>query len=695
MPGEKTPPQHKQTIEVPNTRQPGSTGIYRNAAFPDKLVSKSHSKVNTLYDNWKWGLKISKDRKCIGHRTVDPKTRTLGPYVWQTYREVDRRINNFGSGLLNLAEKHGIQKTEQFPVGIWAINRPEWLISDYAASHYNLFTVALYDTLGPDTVEYVINHAEIELLVVSADHIPALLTLGPKIPNLKVIVSMDKLEGDDQVAPGLPSRFSVLSAWAAEKGIYLTDMATVEAFGSKNRKPNNPPKPDDLACIMYTSGTTGVPKGAMITHRNFVAASAGVSYSVHTSQDDIFISYLPLAHIFGRTAEVSCIKSGCCIGYFSGDVMMLVDDMQVLKPTFMISVPRLLNRIYARLVAATIEAPGVKGALARKAVADKLFNLHHGKGNLHPVWDRIIFSKVKQALGGHVNKILSGSAPLATDVLDFLRIAFCCTVYEGYGATETCAASTVTVPEEYIAGNIGAPFPHNELKLMDVPEMNYLSTDPYPRGEICIRGDNIFRGYFKDEKNTKEAIDADGWCHTGDIGVIDERGSLTIIDRKKNIFKLAQGEYVAPEKIENAYSKNTLIVQLYVHGDSLQSQLVGIVVPDPEALQVLATKLHITSPSKKATLKELCANPKLKAAILKEMDKNARDAGLKGFEYVKAITLTMDAFTIENELLTPTFKVKRPQAAAHFKPEIDAMYAELANAPADNKAFGGENTSKL
>lgn len=310
-------------------------------------------------------------------------------------------------------------------------------------------------------------------------------------------------------------------------------------------------------------------------------------------QDDVAISYLPLAHIFGRSSDLSAIKVGAAVGYFSGDINLLAEDMQTLKPTVMATVPRLLNRIYAKLVAASVDAPGVVGILAKKAVADKLANLEAGRGFTHPVWDRLLFNKMRLALGGRIRSICCGSAPISKEILSFLRIAFCCEIFEGYGSTETCATASVTHPGEYRPGHLGAPFPCCEIKLVDVPEMNYLATDPYPRGEICVRGGNVFQGYHKDPEKTKEALDEEGWCHTGDIGMIDEKGSIVVIDRKKNIFKLAQGElqgwecvrpqifgvgrplltvcmllfnlgeYIAPEKIENIYLKNTLFSQIY------------------------------------------------------------------------------------------------------------------------------------
>ncbi|RUS34404.1 hypothetical protein BC938DRAFT_480622 [Jimgerdemannia flammicorona] len=685
----------KQTIELPGTRKPGQTGIYRHPLYADKLVISSNPKITTLYENFRYGLKISKDRPFLGTRVIDPKTGKRGVYVWQTYRQVANRVTNLGSGLVHLAETVArLPKLEKFPVGIWSTNRPEWCIADTACSSYNLFTISLYDTLGPDTVEYVINHAEIPILITSADHIISLIQLSPKIPGLQIVISMDSLEDDATkwAAPNIPTKASALKAWAAEKGIYLIDITAVEELGKKNKRKHNPPKPDDLACIMYTSGTTGVPKGAMLTHENFTASASGTTFTMPFRQEDVVISYLPLAHIFGRMCDLSAIKIGAAIGYFSGDINLLVEDMQTLRPTVMISVPRLLNRIYAKIVSSSVEAPGVVGILARKAVADKLANLEAGRGFTHPIWDRLLFNKMRLALGGRVRSICCGSAPIAKEILSFLRIAFCCEIYEGYGATETCATASVTHPGEYRGGHLGSSFPCNEIKLVDVPEMNYLATDPYPRGEICIRGKNVFVGYYKDPKKTEEALDKEGWYYSGDIGMIDERGAIVIIDRKKNIFKLAQGMLQVWDslnwrvmlyflEIMHGFTWCSLnpLTHFPVHGDSLQNQLVAIIVPDPLVFVPFGQKVI----GVKRPFEELVRDDRVRKATLVEMDKTAKEGGLQGFECVKAIYIDTVPFSIENDLLTPTLKVKRPQCAGKYRIEIDALYRELMESAKD------------
>ena len=248
-------------------------------------------------------------------------------------------------------------------------------------------------------------------------------------------------------------------------------------------------------------------------------------------------------------------------------------------------------------------------------------------------------------------------------------------MFEGYGQTEATAVVTATRAGDIIPGHVGPPLPFCEVKLVDVPEMGYFSTDkPFPRGEVCSRGGHIFRGYYKDPKNTAEALDDEGWLHSGDIGQWNSNGTLTIIDRKKNIFKLAQGEYIAPEKIENVYVRSPLVAQVFVHGDSLQACLVAIVVPDLEELQkYVAAKGTVLS----ADSKEFYASSTVSKLILQDMQRVAHEARLSGFEQVRAIHVITEPFSVENGLLTPSFKLKRNEARQYFKTQIEQLYANM------------------
>ncbi|KAF8938292.1 hypothetical protein BGZ58_001220 [Dissophora ornata] len=619
----------------------------------------------------------------LGRRVYDPVTKTFGGYVWETYTEVSDRITRFGSGLIKIhQDAHGLASIAQkFPVGLWAINRPEWTIASEACSAYNLVSVGLYDTLGPEAVVYGVNHSECSIVVTSVDHVASMLNDAAEMPGLKVIVCMDNLESANP-GPGRAVAGSILRTYAQDKGVLLYDWSEVEAVGTHFGRKHTPPAPTDTYTICYTSGTTGLPKGAVLTHGNMVSVLAGTDVTTPMHSDDSVISFLPLPHVFGRLMELFIFAAGGKIGYSTGDPLLLLEDIAHLKPTIFPCVPRLLNRIYSKIYAATAGAPGLTGALARTAFSTKLANLKDGKGFTHPFWDRLIFSKVKQALGGNVRMVLTASAPISAEVLGFTRVAFCCEVVEAYGQTEGSGAATNTSVGETEAGHVGSPNPCCEIKLVDVPELNYFASDkPYPRGEVCVRGPSIIQGYLKDEAKTKEAIDEEGWMHSGDIGVVDTNGNISIIDRKKNVFKLSQGEYVAVENIEGKFlSRVPFVQQIFVHGDSHESCLVAIVIPDPETFIPFANKVLETANLRLgdlSTYRNICSDAKLRKAVLKELIKAGKEAGMKGFEIPKAVLIESEAFTVENDKMTPTFKLKRHPVVQEYRERLTALYNEV------------------
>ncbi|RUO97225.1 hypothetical protein BC936DRAFT_140812 [Jimgerdemannia flammicorona] len=349
---------NKQAIELTHTRKPGQTGIWRNAVAPEALTVFPIPDVTTLYDMFEnVSMKKHAKRPYLGHRPYDPVTDTYGRYMWQTYETIAERRTNFGSGLLHLNE-HVIKAkdVEKWTVGVIANNRPEWMIVDQACVAYNLITVPLYETLGPDTIEFVTRHAELRVIITSSDHVPNLLSIADKLKNCKVIISMDCLSSGKKPAIGTMATEQALKAWARDKNVLLIEFEEVETLGKENPRPHNPPKPSDLFTLSYTSGTTGDPKGAMISHKNMVVASCGAGIFWPLYHTDVMISYLPLAHIYGRIMDWTATLYSASIGYFRGDVLLLLEDISMLKPTIFPSVPRLLNKIYSKLKAATVSA---------------------------------------------------------------------------------------------------------------------------------------------------------------------------------------------------------------------------------------------------------------------------------------------------------------------------------------------------
>ncbi|XP_053315270.1 long-chain-fatty-acid--CoA ligase 1 isoform X1 [Spea bombifrons] len=635
-----------QSVEVQ-----GGEGARRSALLDtDEVLTYYYDDVRTIYDIFQRGARVSNNGPCLGHRKPNQ------PYEWISYQEVLDRGEYVGSALLH----RGFKPSSEQLIGIFAQNRPEWTIVELGCYTYSMVAVPLYDTLGAEAITYIINKGEISLVFCDTpEKAKVLLSNVEKgdTPVLKTIVLMEPFDSD-------------LVERGQKCGVEVISLKDIENEGKANRVAPKPPQPEDLAVICFTSGTTGNPKGAMITHKNIVSNSASfmkvTEGLVFPSTRDVLISFLPLAHMFERVVECVVICHGARIGYFQGDIRLLMDDLKALQPTIFPVVPRLLNRMFDKIFGQA-NTP-MKRWMLEFASKRKEAELRSGVIRNNSFWDKLIFHKVQASLGGKVRLMVTGAAPVSPTVLTFLRAALGCQFYEGYGQTECTAGCSLTIPGDWTAGHVGAPMPCNHLKLVDVAEMNYFAAKG--EGEVCIKGSNVFQGYLKDDEKTAEALDEHGWLHTGDIGKWLPNGTLKIIDRKKHIFKLAQGEYIAPEKIENVYVRSEAVAQVFVHGESLQAFLVGIVVPDPENVMNWAKKRRF-----EGSYEDLCKNKDFKNAVLEDFLKLGKESGLKSFEQVKDIVLYPEMFSVENGLLTPTLKAKRPELRKYFKTQIEELYA--------------------
>jgi len=636
----------------------------------------------TSYENFQLARRKFGNRPYLGQRAIKPDG-TVGDYVWTTYEEVGTRAEHIGSGLINLGlcpPRPDPELHDRGILGMYSKNRMEWVLAEQACFSQSIVTVPMYDTLGPESVAYVINQTAMTTLICSAEVIQNVIECKAECPTLKTVIQMEPVSDECR-------------AKASAVGIDVLSLAEVEANGKAQPRGTVAPSPLDIFTFCYTSGTTGDPKGALLAHGDVVTvfAASRSRQSFNMKSSDVHLSYLPLPHIFERMIQFGLVTSGAAIGFYQGETLKILEDLQALRPTFFPSVPRLLNRIHDKLRAGVEEAGGLKKTLFDRAYSAKKAGLARGSLT-HPLWDRLVFSKIKERVGlNNVRLIVTGSAPIADHVLDFLRIVFCCSVVEGYGLSETTAGGTLTYEDDLVPGTVGAPLACNEVRLQDVPDMGYLRTDQVHgkggsaiacrgRGEICLRGRNIFKGYYKMPDKTAEAIDKEGWFHTGDIGLWTPDGRLKIIDRKKNIFKLAQGEYVAPEKIENLNAQSSFVMQNFVHGESLRTQLVSVIVVDPETAAAWAKANSVQK-----DLVELCKDQRFKQAVLADLRAVATKAKLAGFEVVQAVHLEPAQWEPGGPVLTPTFKLQRNKAQEKYQAVIDAMYAELDSAPKASK----------
>jgi len=675
----------------------GHGTIHRTVPMGDDNFTLSYTKeVDSLASNFRYASKLYPNRRFLGTRTYiyntvtnkdnkqQQQTITRGPYQWLTYQQVEYRVDCLSKSFRSI----GLTKNDC--IGIMSINRQEWVIADLALAVQSMITVPLYDTLGPDAVQYIINHANCKMVIVSIQQLPQILKavkhkpVGTNnvqpitmengelnyCPSLKHIVIMDDAPHEQEYVKLNQS-----------KGLFHYSISQLEQIGktllNDTRYVDVLPSPNDLSTICYTSGTTGNPKGALLTHRSILSAASAIAQRMPTDlqeSDDCMLSYLPLAHIYERVVETCLVTRGMGIGFFQGDTLKLVEDVQALKPSMFPGVPRIWQRVYDRVTSQVAESGYLKRTLFHKALSSKLEMLRRGTMTMDTIYDKVVFSKIASLFGGKVRVISSGAAPLSAKIAEFMRIAFQTNFSEGYGLTESCAGCTTTLLTDTIYGIAGMPLGCCEVKLVDVPDMEYLTTDPNPRGEIWIRGPNIFSGYYKQADVTNEVLGNDGWFQTGDIGMWLPDGNLKIIDRKKNLFKLSQGEYIRPEHIEGIYKHCKTIGNIYVHGDSQQNYLVAIIVPDLELLkQVMASQSLANIPT---TLQQAVADARVKQIIMKEMDDVAHQEQLRGFEVVKKIVLTAEDFTVENGLLTPSFKLKRHGVQKKYQSLIDALYKE-------------------
>jgi len=624
-----------QTVEVdPESRE------RRHKDHPELWELRSDD-PQTLLEGFENGIKIAGENgDFIGIPNKD-ETNTVTSYTYRTYGQVRDDAKKFGRFL----EQAGLEPGTDI-IGIFSINNYAYDVAILGGYYRNLTNCSLYDTLGEQAVQYICQQTEMKLIIV--ENLQKLKMLfNVDCSTVKQVVLMNSKPDEE-----IPTK----------EGVSVITWAEALKAGEEGSLNEARPTPDSLATLNYTSGTTGNPKGVMLTHRALMTSGVGIKEFMLCGKpltpEDVWFSYLPLAHIFERAAHILFMTFGARWAYTGGDMTKVLAELGLVKPTIFGAVPRTLNKLYDKINAKLQEpgcVSGIKGMLLRKGMRSKRALLDQGIVTRDTFWDRKVLKLVQEQLGGRVHTIACGAAPINPEVKGFIREVTGVYFVEGYGQTENCAAGCGTMFANYCFedGAIGVPMPYTGIKLADVSEMGYHAKEG--KGEICFRGHNVMKGYYKDPEKTAEAIDSEGWLHTGDIGCWTENGQLKIIDRKKHIFKLAQGEYVAPERLEGVYTKSPMVDQMFVYGNSLQSYLVAVIV----ANEAEYAKLN-----------------KDKDALMKAINAFGKENKLKGFEMIRGCVVETEPFSVENGLLTPTQKAKRPVIQEKYKPALEALYVD-------------------
>jgi long-chain acyl-CoA synthetase len=564
-----------------------------------------------------------------------------------SYRTALRRARSVAFALRDL----GLERGDR--AAILSENRPEWALADYGCLLAGVVDVPVYATLIPSQIAYILADSEARLVFVSTpEQLDKILEIRETLDALEHVVVFDRPAGE--LPPGVLS-WTALEARgrAAAEGTSDAEFRD-EALSAK---------PHDTATILYTSGTTGDPKGVMLTHNNLASNVRAAEAGLPVDERDSTLSFLPLSHVFQRMVDYLLLGRGCTITY-ARSLDTVPEDLRTVRPTIVVSVPRLYEKVYAKVTAAS----GVKGALVRWARevggrwADaKLEGREPGAGVKvrYALARRLVFSKISEGVGGRLRYFVSGGAPLSPEINRFFFSAGI-VILEGYGLTETSPVTNVNTPKDFPAnfriGTVGKPVPGTEVRIAE-------------DGEILVRGPQVMKGYYKLPEATREAIDEEGWFHTGDIGELDEDGFLRITDRKKDIIVTAGGKNVAPQPIENRLKKNRYFDQPVLVGDR-ERFITLLLVPDFEALEAWAKENGVPF----SEVRELLSDEGVQSFLKEEMDRELSD--LARYEQPKKLVLLGEPFTIEDGSLTPTQKVKRRVVQERHRQLLDEVYAE-------------------
>jgi len=556
---------------------------------------------------------------------------------WRTARETVRKVSR---ALMAL----GVERDTK--VGILSQTRLEWVLADFGAVSCGAVTVGVYPSNLPPDCAFVLNHSEAQVVFVeNREQLDKLLSVRGEIPAVRHIVVFD--------GPGDPGHG--VASW--EEFLAKSSEVDVERFEQRAASIG----PDDLASLVYTSGTTGVPKGAMITNGNLVFASWSAGECLATRGGFVTLLFLPLAHVFARLIVYACMRLGVTVA-FAEDLQKVPENLREIQPHFIASVPRIFEKVYDRITTGVKEAGGIKEKLFNWAlgVGQQVSRLRQQNrpvpmmlGLRYSLANKLVFHKIQAALGGRLEWAVSGAAPLNQSIAEFFH-ACGITILEGLGMTENTSFSNVNQVARNKFGTVGPAGPGIEMKLAE-------------DGEVLFRGANVMKGYYRQTDATAETIDPDGWLHTGDIGEIDADGFLKITDRKKDLIITAGGKNVAPQRIERILRTSPYLSQVVAIGDK-RKFISALVTLDPEHMQKWCGDHGV----KFDNMEALASDPDVNSLILGEIESRNRE--LASFESVKKFRIVPRDFSIEEGELTPTLKIKRKVVMQRYGGLIDQMY---------------------
>ncbi|MFZ1288982.1 MAG: long-chain fatty acid--CoA ligase [Melioribacteraceae bacterium] len=587
--------------------------------------------------------------KTYGVNKTYIKHKIDGKFIDVNYQEVRDITENVASGLAALGIKRGDK------VAIISENRPEWYYSDFAILGLGAIDVPIYPNSTSDTIEYIINNSESVGVIVSTKfQLNKVLKVKSKCRNLNFIINIsnDDTEG--------------------EAGVYTFNQAIDRGKIYKRENPSHflnsieLTNENDLCTIIYTSGTTGEPKGVMLTNKNILSNVKSACEVIRVTDEDTFLSFLPLSHIFERMAGYYLAFSCGSTVAFAEGIEKVAQNMGEIKPTVMTGVPRLFERMYSKIKKNIEKQPEKKQKIFEWAIGigQEFRELKRNSRPVpftltikHKLAEKLVFNKLKQVTGGNLRFFISGGAALARELGVFFE-AVGILVLEGYGLTESSPVITVNRENDYKFGSVGKTVPGVEVKIAK-------------DGEILAYGPNIMQGYFKKKRETQEMI-IDGWLHTGDIGVFDAEGFLIITDRKKSLFKTSGGKYVAPTPIENLFLGSKYIDQFIIIGDK-RMFISALVVPDFEALREYADAHRI--PYK--TNEDLIKLKQIEEMMEKDFTQFQKQ--LASYEKIRRFTLLSQPFSIESGEMTPSLKLKRKVIEERYKDLIEDMYKGIQN----------------